>query len=265
MWDCKTCESKNEDSDRFCVVCGAEKAAFVEPVVEPTKRRVPVVEPRPYTNTPVIDVLEPPIITRKPSDAAVLQEKYDDLTQTANFFKAGIIVCVFLAFVLFAQPFVNYYTYYTVYNMALGIVGPIEQVCSLALLVFAILPAIFILISFDSRKRNLPVTISWVSLFAIVIYCGFIYFGNADHNVVPLLIVLCYALSVFFATMYVKKLIERENVLFKKGGFETPRKPETQPVVPAREEYSPMVEKGSKPARGTQEEQPKSRLKSTMR
>lgn len=250
--------------DRFCVVCGAEKTAFVEPVVEPPVHREPVVEPRRYTNPLVNVVTEPPIITKKPSDAAVLQEKYDDLTRTANFFKAGIILCVFIAFVLFAQPYLNYYYNYTVYNMALGMIGPIEQVCSLVLLVFAILPAIFILISFDSRKRNLPATISWVSLFAIVIYCGFIYFGNADRNVVPLLIVLCYALCVFFATMYVKKLIERENVLFKKGGVDLPKKPLYQPDTPTREPYHP-AERVSVPEKVPQSDTAKSRLKSTMR
>lgn len=264
MWICKKCESRNEDADRFCVVCGAEKITFVEPAAKPPVHRAPVAEPRRYANPTVTDAKEPPIITKKPSDAAALQEKYDDLTRTASFFKAGILLCVFLAFVLFSQPFLNYYYYYTVYNMALGVVGPIEQVCSLVLLVFAILPAIFILISFDSRKRNLPVTISWVTLFAIVIYCGFIYFGNVDRNVVPLMIVLCYVLCVFFATMYVKKLTERENVLFHKRGFDLPKEHLHQPETPARESYHP-AERGSVPEKETQSDPGKPRLKSTMR
>jgi len=264
MWDCKTCESKNEDSDRFCVVCGAEKAAIVVPVEDTYIKRQTFEEKRRYTDTSMNDATKRSDVIKISTDAAVLQEKYDDLTRTANFFKVGILICVFIAFVLFAQPFLNYYTYYTVYNMALGIIGPIEQVCSLVLLAFAILPAIFILITFDSRKRNLPVTISWVTLFAIVIYCGFIYFGNADRNVVPLLIVLCFALCVFFATMYVKKLTERENVLFHKGGSSLPKEPLRQPETPTRESFHP-AERVSELEKAPQSEPAKSRLKSTMR
>lgn len=264
MWTCGKCESINEDSDLFCVVCGAEKTAVVAPAVDTFVRRETFVEQRRYTDTSMNDAIKTSDIIRTSSDAAALQEKYDDLTRTANFFKTGIILCVFIAFVLFAQPFVNYYTYYTIYNMALGIIGPIEQICSLVLLASAILPAIFILISFDSRKKNLPVTISWVSLSAIAIYCGFIYFGNTDHNAVPLLIVLCYALSVFFATMYVKKLIERENVLFHKGGGTLSKEPLHQPETLTREVYHP-VERVSEPEKGPQAEPAKSRLKSTMR
>ena len=264
MWTCGKCEIINDDSDRFCVVCGTEKAAVVVPAEDTYIRRETLVEQRRYTDTSMNDATKRSDGIKISTDAAVLQEKYDDLTRTANFFKAGIITCVFIAFVLFAQPFLNYYTYYTIYNMALGIIGPIEQVCSLVLLAFAILPAIFILISFDSRKRNLPVTISWVTLFAIVIYCGFIYFGNADHNFVPLMIVLCYSLCVFFATMYVKKLTERENVLFHKGGGALSKEPLHRPETPTREVYHP-VERVSEPEKTPQSEPAKSRLKSTMR
>ena len=264
MWTCGKCESINDDSDCFCVVCGAEKAATVIPAEDTYIRRETFVEQKRYTDTSMTDATKKSDVIRISSDATALQEKYDDLTRTANFFKAGIITCVFIAFVLFAQPFLNHYTYYTVYNMALGVIGPIEQVCSLVLLAFAILPAIFILISFDSRKRNLPVTISWVTLFAIVIYCGFIFFGNTDRNGVPLLIVLCFALCVFFATMYVKKLTERENVLFHKGGSSLPKEPLRQPETPPRESYHP-VERVVEPEKAQQSEPSKSRLKSTMR
>ena len=264
MWTCGKCESINEESDRFCVVCGAEKVATVVPAEDTYIRRETFVEHKRYTDTSINNTKTRSDVIKTSTDAAVLQEKYDDLTRTANFFKAGIITCVFIAFVLFAQPFLNYYTYYTVYNMALGIIGPIEQVCSLVLLAFAILPAIFILISFDSRKRNLPVTISWVTLFAIVIYCGFIFFGNSDRNGVPLLIVLCFALCVFFATMYVKKLTERENVLFHKGGSSLPKEPLHQPETPTRELYH-SAERVSEPEKIQQSEPSKSRLKSTMR
>jgi len=264
MWDCKTCECKNEETDRFCVVCGAEKTIFVKPIEEHIVPRESVVEPKRYTSPSFSDAAKPSFVTRTPSDAAVLQEKYDDLTRTANYFKAGIILCVMIAFVLFSQPFLNYYYSYTVFNMALGMIGPIEQVCSIVLLVFAILPAIFILISFDSRKRNLPVTISWVTLFAALIYCGFIFFGNSERNFVPPMIVLCFVLCVFFATMYVKKLTERENVLFSKRGVDLPKGHLYQPDTPTRGTYHPE-ERASVPDKNAQSDTTKSRLKSTMR
>lgn len=265
MWTCKKCDTENEESNRFCVVCGLEKTVATEPAVEPTAYREPAAEPKRYTNPPLFSDPIPTAITKKAPEMAALQEQYDELTRTANLFKVGVILCVFIAFVLFAQPFLNYYDYYTIYNLALGIVGPIEQICSIVLLGFAILPAIFVLINFDSRKRNLPVAMSWVSLIAVAIYCGVIYFGNSEHNFVPVLIVLCFALGVFFATMYVKKLIERENVFYKTGVLETPKEPVSPQAAATREVYRPIEVKVAEPVRDTQPEPPKSRLKSTMR
>ncbi len=265
MWTCKKCDTENDESNRYCVVCGLEKTVATEPAVETTAYREPAAEPKRYTNPPEYVDPKPMTGTKRTPDMAVLQEQYDELTRTANFFKAGVILCVFIAFVLFAQPFLNYYDYYTIYNLTLGIAGSIEQICSIVLLGFAILPVIFVLINFGSRKRNLPVTMSWVSLIAVAIYCGVIYFGNTDHNFVPILIVMCFALSVFFATMYVMKLIERENVFYKTGGFETPREPVSPQATATREAYHPIEEKVSGPARNVQSEPQKPRLKSTMR
>jgi hypothetical protein len=264
MWDCKTCECKNEDTDRFCVVCGAEKTIFVKPIEEHIVPRESVVEPKRYTSPSFSDAAKPSFVTRTPSDAAVLQEKYDDLTRTANYFKAGVLLCVLIAFILSSQAYTAYSAMYTIFNMALGFGGQIEQICSIVFLVFAILPAIFILISFDSRKRNLPATMAWVSLFAVAIYCGVLFFGNVQHTAVPVMIVMSYALCVLFATMYVKKLIERENALFKKPGIDLPKEHLYQPDTPTRGTYHPE-ERASVPDKNAQSDTTKSRLKSTMR
>ena len=264
MWICKKCENLNTDLDHFCVVCGTEKTGAAETAAEAGANREPYVEPRRTTIPPVYEDPKPRVAVKKESEMSALQERYDKLTRTANLLKAGVVLCVLMAFVFFAQPYLNYDSDYTIYHLVLGMFDPIEQICSIVLLGFAILPAIFVLFDFDSRRRYLPVTMSWVSLAAVAIYCGVIYFGNTDQNLLPILITLCFVLCVFFATTYVKKLIERENVFFKTGGLGMPKEPVSPQAAAAREASRPIKGNALKPDRNAQSEPTKPRLKSTM-
>jgi hypothetical protein len=257
MWMCNVCEQQNRDEDKYCIICGTareEKRTTFYETVPPGPPKPP--QPSKPPKAPEAD------IKTEEEERRIRFEKYDNLRRRAAYLKVCALFCVLVAFSLFSRPYIQNDWVYTIYNVAAGWVGQIEQICSIVLIGFALLPAIFILIPFGLRKRNLPVTISAVSAAAITIYCCVIWFGNAQSTAVPFLIILAFALCALFSTLHVRMLVEMENVMNKAKtpkAFVSPKQErEVAPVYPKKKDTQP-------PDVSPAQEKPKSRIKSTMR
>ena len=122
-----------------------------------------------------------------------------------------------MLFVLFLLPYAAaaYTSQYTVYNNMAGLNGSIEQICSVVLLCFALLPIPFLLMKQTVTKRNLPVTMSAVSAGAIAIYSAVIWFGSMNPTAVPFLIILSAAAEVLCTVKYIEALKAMDNLMFR--------------------------------------------------
>ena len=143
--------------------------------------------------------------------------------------KVGVIACVLLCLILFSAPYLELGTHnraqYTVYAIMGGQFEksfPTVQICSIVVFLFTLLPAIFVLIRFHIRKRNLPITVSVISAVAVIIFCITILSGCPEANAVLYFIMLAMAGCVAFCVLHVKTLTAIDNLLYRPrtgGGF----------------------------------------------
>lgn len=176
QWTCAKCETKNPENSIVCTYC----------------------------STP-----------RSIDSSAELRRKLDNAVERKNGVRVVAIVCIVIILCLFAVPYISAYSQYTVYYNMQGYNGEIEKACSIVALLFSLLPAPFLLMKLDVRKRNLPFTIALISAGAISIYGFVIYFGSANANGVMLFLVALQCLIAFFTYRYVKLLEMMENLLFR--------------------------------------------------
>ena len=205
MWPCPRCEYHNEDVDSYCKICGIPKPIFNEPRINTSAstsnnpKSPTITYPRSSTNSDFMSTKE-------------LREKISALQAKANELKAGVIIFLAIILILFAVPYYRYDSY-TIFRNIGGYAGdPVYQICSIVLLIFVLLPAVFILMDLKVRQRNLPITISTVSGIATTIYCCVLWFGSFEYaNMVPFLIILCCFFSVLCSVKYVRRLQELDN------------------------------------------------------
>lgn len=209
MWTCPRDESIYSDTVTNCKICG-----YPKPIEE---------QPRSTSSAPASNSPKSPIIPYpRPSTKSdflstkELREKIDQLQAQANGLKAGVIIFMVIILILFAVPYTGYDSF-TIFGNIAGYAGdPVYQICSIVLLVFVLLPTIFISMDLKVRQRNLPITISTISGIAATIYCCVIWFGNIGNaNIVPFLIILCCFFSIVCSVNYVHKLHELDNLMYR--------------------------------------------------
>lgn len=216
MWTCPRDESVYSDTENCCKICG-----YPKPIEE---------QPRSTSSTPFSNNLKSPAITYPRPGAKSdfmstkeLRERIRQLQMKANGLKAGVIISMLIILILFAVPYYVGYDTFTIFNNIAGYTGdPVYQVCSIVLLIFILLPTIFILMDLKVRQRNLPITISIISGIAATIYCCVIWFGNYEEaNIVPFLIILGCFSSILFSVKYVRRLQELDNLMYRPRMIDT--------------------------------------------
>lgn len=225
-WICQSCHTMNDGL--YCKNCGRKKGTSLESapnyqsnVVQKSTEQG---TPRQWTcakcKTMNPETMAVCMYCRTPrylSSNAELREKLDTAGERKNGARIVAFVCIGIILCLFAVPYCFNSSQYTVYYNIQGYNGEIEKACSIVALLFTLLPAPFLLMKLDVRKRNLPFTIALISAGAISIYGFVIFFGSASVNGVMLFIVALQCLIAFFAYRYVKLLEMIENLLFRGG------------------------------------------------
>jgi hypothetical protein len=219
MWTCPRDETTNSDTDIFCKICGKAKPILSEPRTDtPTlggNSKQTNYSSHNYTNDKpgtYDSATKSGFISTKE-----LRDKIVELQNEASRLKAGVIICVAIMFLMFAFPYAINDASYTIFNNIAGARGDnIYTVCSIVLLIFAILPAIFILLDLRIRQRNLPITISIVSGITTTIYCCVIWIGcGSNSNFIPFFIIVCSMFCILFSVKYVRKLQELDNLMYR--------------------------------------------------
>ena len=217
-WRC-TCGTRNADDARFCKNCGAARSVQ-EPPREMGWRCVCGMQngndARFCKNCGKPKGSAAGTVTTAPKTG--VQAEYKALETRANMMRGLAITCIAaMLFVLFLLPYAAaaYTSQYTVYNNMAGLNGSIEQICSVVLLCFALLPIPFLLMKQTVTKRNLPVTMSAVSAGAIAIYSAVIWFGSMLPTAVPFMIILAAAAEVLCTVKYIEALKAMDNLMFR--------------------------------------------------
>lgn len=198
-WTC-SCGAVNDEQYNFCKMCG--KARKVKP--NPP-------EPKPPKHAPL-----------DPKDEMRRQMK--KLTARVVLMQILSVLCIVAMFVLFSFNYTSIDSSgfatenYTIYKNVLGVNGSIEQLCSIVLIVFTLLPLPFLFAKFDINRRNLPLVIAIVSACCITLYALTIFFGVIQKTIIPILIVCCAAAEAFCAYFYVDALKGKENILMPRAG-----------------------------------------------
>jgi len=210
MWTCPRDESVHSDTENNCKICGYPKPIEEQP--RSTSSAPTSSNPKPWANTYTRPSTNSDFMSTKE-----LREKIDQLQIKANGLKAGVIIFMVIILILFAVPYYSGYDSYTIFNNIAGYAGdPVYQICSIVLLIFVLLPTIFILMDLKVRQRNLPITISTVSGIAAAIYCCVIWLGEIEYaNIVPFLIILCCFFSILCSVNYVRRLQELDNLMYR--------------------------------------------------
>lgn len=217
-WRC-TCGTRNEDDARFCKNCGAARSVQ-EPPREMGWRCVCGMQngndARFCKNCGKPKGSAAGTVTTAPKTG--VQAEYELLVARANTMRGLALACIAaMLFVLFLLPYAaaDYTKQYTVYNNMAGVNGSIEQICSVVLLCFALLPIPFLLMKQTVTKRNLPITLSLVSAGAIAIYSAVIWFGSMNPTAVPFMIILSAAAEVLCTVKYIEALKAMDNLMFR--------------------------------------------------
>ena len=217
-WRC-TCGTRNEDDARFCKNCGAARSVQ-EPPRETGWRCVcgmqNISDARFCQNCGKPKGSAAGTVTTAPKTG--LQAEYELLVARANTMRGLALACIAaMLLVLFLLPYAaaDYTKQYTVYNNMAGVNGSIEQICSVVLLCFALLPIPYLLMKQTVTKRNLPVTMSAVSAGAIAIYSAVIWFGSMHPTAVPFMIILSAAAEVLCTVKYIEALKAMDNLMFR--------------------------------------------------
>ena len=198
MWECYKCGETNDDNSTQCKRCGSKRSS------QPTEPRPKSTIPKPMSEpTPEPTPEPPPVID-------VIDIKKKENTVTA--LRWSTLAATVLQFMLFATEYTKADNY-TIYKACSGLYGPIEQICSILLVVLTIIPAITVLVKLDVRKRNVPITVSMIIASLTTVYCLVIWFGNPDSTAVPAFIILLSWGIVFLAYKYVKALNAVDNTL----------------------------------------------------
>ena len=218
-WHC-TCGTRNEDAACFCKNCGAARGAKQEPPREMGWRCVCGMQngndARFCKNCGKPKGSAAGTVTTAPKTG--VQAEYKALEAKANTMRGLALACIAaMLFVLFLLPYAvaDYTKQYTVYNNMAGVNGSIEQICSIVLLCFALLPIPYLLMKQTVTKRNLPITLSLVSAGAIAIYSAVIWFGSMLPTAVPFLIILSAASEVLCTVKYIEALKAMDNLMFR--------------------------------------------------
>ncbi len=196
-WTC-SCGAANDEQYNFCKMCGKPRE---------TKNEPPKPEPE-----------------HEPDPQDIMRREMKKLEDRTVLMKVLACLCIAALFVLFAFKYTSIDSSgfstenYTIYKNALGINGSIEQLCSIVLIVFALLPLPFLFIKFDVNKRNLPLVIAIVSACCITLYALTIFFGVIEKTIIPVLIVCCASGVAFCAYFYVDALKKKENTLMPRAG-----------------------------------------------
>lgn len=217
-WRC-TCGTRNEDDARFCKNCGAARSVQ-EPPRETGWRCVCGMQngndARFCKNCGKPKGSAAGSVTTAPKTG--VQAEYKALETRANTMRGLALACIAaMLFVLFLLPYAaaDYTKQYTVYNNMAGVNGSIEQICSIVLLCFALLPIPFLLMKQTVTKRNQPITMSAVSAGAIAIYSAVIWFGSMLPTAVPFMIILSAAAEVLCTFKYIEALKAMDNLMFR--------------------------------------------------
>ena len=242
MWNCPNCETENAEETKTCLVCGAQRPApdwtyatcggiNADKTCGAARS---VQEPPRETGWRCVCGMQNKSDARfcqncgKPKGSAAgtvttapktgLQAEYKALETRANTMRGLALACIAaMLFVLFLLPYAaaDYTKQYTVYNNMAGVNGSIEQICSIVLLCFALLPIPFLLMKQTVTKRNQPITMSAVSAGAIAIYSAVIWFGSMLPTAVPFMIILSAAAEVLCTVKYIEALKAMDNLMFR--------------------------------------------------
>ncbi len=163
--------------------------------------------------------------TAKPAASGeAIRESMQKSERKKRIFRLLIVFFVIVQYVLYLQPYSmlekdDMIGLYAIYYNVIGVNGPIEQICSLLLVLITILPAILCWIEFRLKSRNLPVAISAFVSGLTTIYCLVILFGSVQSTVVPVCIILCSLLTFLFTVLLVRTCSRQNEAISRPKGF----------------------------------------------
>ena len=226
-WVCKNCETENDDRTNVCTICGVKRDA--QPTIESYDAGGSSYEDRYHQEYDARDQTRDDRkgrseaslsdFTESTDDSAKLRERIQKCDRQKHVFRGLVIAFVIIQLGLFALPYINGLSRYTIYYNCTGIHGSIEQICSIMLVCITIAPAVVACVNWNVRERNLPVTIAVIAAILTTIYCAVIWFGNKASTFVPAAIILSAWLCMFFAARLVKTMNELDNAMYRPTGF----------------------------------------------
>lgn len=161
---------------------------------------------------------------KPPVSGEEMRESIKKADQKKLLFRLLIVGFVIVQYILFLQPYSmlvkdDMIGLYAIYYNAIGENGSIEQICSIVLVVIAILPAIICWIRFKLRSRNLPITIGAFVSGLTTVYCAVIWFGSEQSTVVPAFIILCSLSALLFTVLLVRTNNRQNETVLRPKGF----------------------------------------------
>lgn len=218
-WICSRCEAENEADATVCTVCGT-KRAFVQdmPDSKQTQKTSQYNRtPKPVSSGTFYTSDKRTVQASDGDELRDLIKKYDKLKLL---YRLLIVSFVAIQYILFALKYTlidngKYTIYFNCFDKSDGV----AQICSIVLVIIAVLPAIFCWFNFRLRKRNLPITVSAFISALTTIYCLTIWFGNVQPTAVPALIILSSLAVLVFSILLVKTINNLDNAMYRPKGF----------------------------------------------